>query len=43
MVRPIFLDQIRDAQKEDIEIQGLIEKFKASEVLGFSIDDSGVL
>ena len=34
--RPILLDQIR-------EIQALIEKVKASDLPGFSIDDSGLL
>ena len=41
--RPILLDRIREAQKEDSEMQDLIEKVKTFEVPGFSLDDSGVL
>ena len=38
-----MLDRIQEAQKEDSEMQDLIEKVKRSEVLWFSLDDSGVL
>ena len=42
-VRPVLVDRIREAQKENSEFQNLIEKVKSSDVPGFSVDDSGVL
>ena len=41
--RYVLLDRIREAQKEDSEMQDLIQKVKTSEVPGFNLDDYGVL
>ena len=40
---PVLLDMIREAQRENLEIQSLIDKVRSDSVPRFGVDDSEVL